>query len=149
MAQKLENGKIVITCPTCQAKNAVDVDKLDQGPVCGKCQEKLPMPDAPVELGDTDFGTFVKQSKLPVLVDFWAPWCGPCRMMSPILENMAKKHAGKLLVAKLNTDDNPQTPANFGIRGIPTMILFRGGEEAARQVGAVPEAMLEKMVGVA
>ncbi|RME23517.1 MAG: thioredoxin [Deltaproteobacteria bacterium] len=140
---------MVITCPSCQAKNAVEAGKLDKEPVCGKCQAKLPMPDAPVELGDSDFDKIVKESKLPVLVDFWAPWCGPCRMMSPILENMAKKYAGKLLVAKLNTDDNPQTPASFGIRGIPTMILFRGGQEASRQVGAVPEAMLEKMVGVA
>lgn len=91
---------------------------------------------------DATYQQDVLDSTLPVLVDFWAPWCGPCRMVSPIVEEIAKDYAGRLTVAKVNTDENPRTPGSLGIRGIPTLILYLAGEEADRVVGYVPKNVL-------
>jgi thioredoxin 1 len=95
---------------------------------------------------DQSFDQDVLKSNLPVLVDFWAEWCGPCRMIAPIVEQVASENAGKLKVVKLNVDENPKTPGQFGIRGIPTLILFKGGQIAATQVGAVAKAQLAAFV---
>lgn len=95
---------------------------------------------------DASFDEDVLKSSLPVLVDFWAEWCGPCRMIAPVLEQLAVEHAGKIKIVKLNVDENPGTPPKFGIRGIPTLILFKNGAPAATQVGAVAKAQLASFV---
>jgi thioredoxin 1 len=95
---------------------------------------------------DGTFATEVLQAKEPVLVDYWAEWCGPCRMIAPILEEVAKQYAGKLRVAKLNIDENPQTPARYGIRGIPTLMIFQGGEPKATKVGALSKPQLTAFI---
>jgi thioredoxin 1 len=93
---------------------------------------------------DADFNKTVLESKLPVLVDFWAEWCGPCRMIAPIVEEVARDYAGRVVVAKMDTDANPQTPMKYGIMGIPTLIIFKDGKEADRIVGAVPKTMITR-----
>jgi len=98
----------------------------------------------PVHVTDESFAELVLGAELPVMVDFWAPWCGPCRMVAPIVEELAQAYDGRVLMAKMNTDENPQTPSRYGIMGIPTLILFRDGEEMDRVVGFVPRKALEE-----
>ncbi len=101
---------------------------------------------ATVKVSDDDFATSVLGSGQPVLVDFWAEWCGPCKMIAPALEEIATDMAGKLTIAKLNIDDNPQTPAKYGVRGIPTLIIFKDGQVAATKVGALAKTQLAQWV---
>jgi len=98
---------------------------------------------------DTDFEEKVLKSSLPALVDFWAAWCGPCRVVSPVVEELAADYDGRVNVAKCNVDENPSTPSKYGIRGIPTLILFKDGQELDRVVGAVPRAKIEELIGKA
>lgn len=100
----------------------------------------------PVHVTDAAFEKTVLQSKIPAIVDFWAPWCGPCRMVAPTLEKLAKEYPGKLLVAKVNTDENPEWATKYGVQGIPTMLFVAGGKVIHRQVGALPEPMLRDVV---
>jgi thioredoxin 1 len=104
------------------------------------------MINEPINVNDAAFEKSVLQSELPVIVDFWAPWCGPCKMVSPVLEKFANEYAGKLIVAKVNTDDNPQWAMQFGVQGIPTMLFVAGGKVVHQQVGAVPEPYLRDIV---
>ncbi len=98
------------------------------------------------EVTDANFDAEVLQSATPVLIDFWAPWCGPCRAIAPVVDELAKEYAGKLKVVKMNVDDNPQTPGRFGVRGIPNLIVFKGGKVHEQIVGAVPKARLTQAV---
>ena len=102
--------------------------------------------DKPLHISDADFEKIVLGSRLPVIVDFWAPWCGPCRMIAPILEDIAKQYAGKLIVAKVNTDDNPEWAIQYGVQGIPTLLFIENGEEKDRLVGAAPAPNLKSWV---
>ena len=102
--------------------------------------------DEPIHVTDAGFEQSVLQSPLPVIVDFWAPWCGPCRMVAPTLEKLAKEYAGKLIVAKVDTDENPEWAGKFGVQGIPTMLFVSSGKVVHRQVGALPEGMLRDVV---
>jgi thioredoxin 1 len=104
------------------------------------------MIEEPVHVTDAAFEKTVLQSPVPVIVDFWAPWCGPCRMVAPTLEKLAKENAGKMLVAKVNTDENPEWAMKYGVQGIPTMLFVAGGKIVHRQVGALPEPMLRDVV---
>ncbi len=136
-------------CSSCGAKNRVPPDCLHQGPTCGQCKASLGPLDHPVALAhERGFDEFIRGASLPVLVDFWAPWCGPCRIVGPELEKLAKKHAGKLVVAKLNTEDVPAVARRFQISSIPTMVLFRSGKEAQRLSGAMPAKAIEAELGL-
>jgi len=104
------------------------------------------MIDEPIHVTDSAFEKTVLESKLPVLVDFWAPWCGPCKMVAPTLDKLAKENAGNLLVTKVNTDENPEWAMKFQVQGIPTMLFVAGGKVVHRQVGALPEPMLREVV---
>jgi thioredoxin 1 len=104
------------------------------------------MIEEPVHVTDSAFEQTVLNSHVPVIVDFWAPWCGPCKMVAPILEKLAKEYAGKIVVAKVNTDDNPEWAGKYGVQGIPTMLFIAGGKIVHRQVGALPERMLRDVV---
>lgn len=101
----------------------------------------------PLHVTDSEFEKVVLQSTLPVVVDFWAPWCGPCRMVAPILDKIAKENDGKLVIAKVNTDENNQWAMKYGVQGIPTMLFISNGELVHKQVGALPEAMLKDILG--
>jgi thioredoxin 1 len=104
------------------------------------------MIDEPIHVTDAAFEKSVMKSDLPVVVDFWAPWCGPCRMVAPVLDKLAKEYSGKLVIAKVNTDDNPQWAQKFNVQGIPTMLFVAGGKIVHQQVGALPEPMLRSTV---
>ena len=104
------------------------------------------MATEPFEVSDQEFETKVLKADQPVLVDFWAPWCGPCRAVAPIVEQLATEYEGKVLFAKLNTDDNQQTAMKFGVMAIPTLLMFRGGNEVARIIGVQPKASLKKTI---
>jgi len=104
------------------------------------------MPDLPVNVSDAEFEQLVLGALLPTIVDFWAPWCNPCRAIAPVLEKLAKEYSGKLLVAKVNTDENPQWAQKYNIQGIPTMLFVARGKVIHRQVGALPEPMLREVV---
>ena len=99
------------------------------------------------DVGDSDFESQVLNSDIPVLVDFWAPWCGPCKSIAPVIEELASEFGGKVKFVKLNVDDNPKTPTDYGVRGIPNLILFRGGEVVEQIVGAVPKEQLSEAIG--
>lgn len=136
---------VTVRCQFCQSWNRVSAERVPDRPKCGKCGRPLLL-DRPVPLSDDDFERTIKESNIPVLVDFYADWCGPCKVMAPAFDEIAARHKGKALVVKVNTDLAQRISATFQIRGIPTTILFRDGREVARQVGAVPAARLEEML---
>jgi thioredoxin 2 len=134
----------LIRCPSCGATNRVPLEKIAQGlqPVCGRCKTPLPVGNQPVTVTDANFATEVERSPLPVLLDMWAPWCGPCRMVGPVVEELAKEMAGRVRVAKLNVDENPATAARFNVQSIPTLLVLKNGREVERIVGAQPKAAI-------
>ena len=140
-----DSRRATIRCPFCLTLNRVDVSRAPDRPKCGKCSKPLLL-DRPVKVTDEDFDRLIGDAEIPVLVDFHADWCGPCKVMAPTLDDLAQAKMGDLLVAKLDTDANPQTAQRFGIRGIPTLILFSGGEESKRVTGAVPYEQLAALV---
>ena len=133
----------VVRCPSCGAKNRVPRNRAKDDPTCGKCKAKL-FPRVPVVVTDATWQEEVEDSPIPVLVDFWAPWCGPCRAVAPVLEELAKEWGGKLKIAKVNVDENPRSAARFGVQSIPTMVLLRGPLTLDTIVGALPKAALEQ-----
>jgi thioredoxin 2 len=136
-----------IRCGSCGALNRVPRDKLARGlrPKCGRCKGALAQPaPAPSTVTDATFAAEVERSPLPVLVDAWAAWCGPCRTIAPVIDALAAELAGRVRVAKLNVDENPATASRFAIRSIPTLLVFAGGREVDRIVGAQPAAVIRE-----
>ncbi len=133
-----------LACPACGATNRLPAARIDEAPTCGRCGKAL-LQGQPLELTDGNFAAVVAATQLPVLVDFWAPWCGPCRAMAPAFEQAARQLAGRALLVKVNSDDNPGLSQRYGIRSIPTLVRLDGGRESQRQAGAVPAATIVAM----
>ena len=137
--------RATISCPFCLTLNRIDLSRSADRPKCGKCAKPI-LIDRPVRVSDQDLERVIADAEVPVLVDFYADWCGPCKMMAPVLDDIAHQRAGEVLIAKLDTDRNPTMAVRFSIRGIPTLIAFAGGREVAREVGAVPRPRLDTLI---
>jgi len=138
---------VIVACPSCQQSNRLAYDRLGLTTRCGRCQADLPAPNQPVEVGSSaDFDALVRGSRLPVLVDFWAEWCGPCRMVGPEVAKVAASHAGEWLVVKVDTEAVQDLAARLQIQSIPTMSVFHAGLVAGRTSGAMPAAQIEAFV---
>ncbi len=136
---------VTVRCQFCQAWNRVDAARVADRPKCGKCAKPMLL-DRPLKLDDETFERTLRETDVPVLVDFYADWCGPCKMMAPSVDRLANEYAGKALVAKLDTDHAQTTAQRFNIRGIPTVMVFQLGKEVAQQSGAVPYHQLEQLL---
>ncbi len=146
-AAAFDDRGIVITCPSCGQKNRLAYERLGEAVRCGKCKHALSAPAAPLDVVTaSDFDRLVARASIPVLVDYWAPWCGPCRMVAPEVQKIAARQAGRVLVVKVNTDQVPELGERFNIRSIPTVAIFAGGREAGRLVGARPAEDIEQLV---
>jgi len=137
---------VIVRCSHCGTKNRIPAARINEGPSCGKCHVPLDMSGLfsgkPVQVTDRNFEVEVAASPLPVLLDCWAPWCGPCRMVAPVIEELAREWKGRVKIGKLNVDENPETAGRFQTRSIPTLLVFDRGELKDVMVGALPKAQI-------
>jgi thioredoxin 2 len=141
---ELDARGLIVACPSCSQKNRLTFERLGDPVRCARCKTSIAAPASPIDISSSgDFDRLVGSASLPVIVDYWAPWCGPCRMVAPELEKVAARQAGRALVVKVNTDELSDLGQRFGIRSIPTMAVFSGGKEVARTSGARPAADIE------
>jgi len=144
---EFDDKGIIIACSGCGQKNRLAYQRLGDPVKCGKCKQDLSAPTEPIEVhSSADFDRLVEHASLPIVVDYWAPWCGPCRMVAPELQKVAARQAGKVLVVKVNTDELQDLGMRFGIRSIPTLAVFAGGREVTRSAGARPASDIEKLI---
>ncbi len=136
---------VTVPCPFCSTLNRVDLDRVDDKPRCGQCSRPILL-DRPLAVSDATFQQVIGASEVPVVVDFYADWCGPCKVMAPVLDQLAHDRQGELLVLKLDTDRNPVTAGQFTVRSIPTLIVFERGREVARESGAMPRGHLDALL---
>jgi thioredoxin len=141
-------NSIVVACPDCGTKNRIPAEKQHLGPRCGSCKKPLSpgIAAVPVELDDASFAGFISRASKPVMVDFFSPTCGPCRMLAPVIDNMAKKFYGRVIIAKLDTSRSQMTASQYRIRGVPTLIFFKNGKLIDQVTGALPEQELVKLL---
>lgn len=139
----------LIQCHSCGATNRVSDKKIrdEVRPICGRCKNPLSISSSPLVVTDANFTNVVEISALPVLLDMWAEWCGPCHMIAPVIEQLSKELAGQVVVAKMNIDENPRTAARFNVRSIPTLLLLKNGRETNRIVGAQPKSEILRQLG--
>ena len=144
----MNSGSWIVLCPRCGAKNRVPKERQGDRAVCGKCRAPLPFaaafPDHAVEVSDWSFQNEVLDFPGPVLMEFFAPWCGHCQRLSPVLDQVASEYAGRLKVAKLNIDENASTPSRYAVQGVPTMLFFKGGQPVNRLVGGQSKGEIER-----
>jgi len=141
-------NSIVIACNNCGTKNRIPADKQHLGPKCGSCKTAISLAGSavPVELNDSDFQSFISQAAKPVMVDFFSPTCGPCRMLAPTIDTMARKFYGRIIIAKLDTSRNQTAASQYRIKGVPTLLFFKKGELTDQVTGALPEQELTKVL---
>jgi thioredoxin 2 len=146
-AMEPDERGLLLACPNCGKRNRLKYEGLGQTFRCGQCRNELPSPRDPIDVrSDLVFDALISRSALPVLVDFWAPWCGPCKMVAPEFVKLARETTGKFVIAKVNTEELPSLSQRFRITAIPTMVVFTNGLEKARQAGAMPAPAIRKFV---
>ncbi len=143
----LMSDTVIIRCDQCNALNRILKSRLQDNPVCGKCKSRLHFDSSPVEAGDANFDSLVLRSSVPlVVVDFYAAWCGPCKMFTPVFQEFARIHAGEARAVKIDVDRNPGVTARYGIQSMPTLVIFKNGQEVKRISGALTAPQLENLI---